>query len=113
MLIFFNPAFFNSGRIALKCFVEVTPGTDITGIPSSATASYNLNSLNITPETKGIKLQLNSEEKGEVEVVFEQKDFNKSAVKMEEMDLSKMQLPKENKKQTTMMKIHVKNINSR
>lgn len=65
---------------------------DTTGIPSSATASYNLNSLNITPDTKGIKLQLNSEEKGEVEVVFEQKDFNKSAVKMEDMDLSKMQL---------------------
>lgn len=33
--------------------------------------SFNLNSLEITDATKGIKIKLNSEVNGEVEVVFE------------------------------------------
>lgn len=43
---------------------------DVTGITAPGHVSFNLNSLDITSETKGIKLKLNSEKNGEIEVVF-------------------------------------------
>ena len=46
---------------------------DLTGRRSPGAVSYNLNSLDIPSETKGIKLKLNSEENGEVEVTFDLK----------------------------------------
>lgn len=43
---------------------------DVTGISAPGHVSFNLNSLNLTSETKGIKLKLKSEKAGETEVVF-------------------------------------------
>ena len=34
---------------------------DLTGLRKPGAVSYNLNSLNVTSETKGIKLKINSE----------------------------------------------------
>lgn len=66
---------------------------DLTGRRAYGAVSYNLNSLNITSDTKGIKLKLNSEVNGEVEVVFDQKTTTESNEKMtSEVDLSGMQL---------------------
>lgn len=47
---------------------------DVTGYRAYGAVSYNLNNLNISSETKGIKLKLNSEVNGEVEIVFDLKD---------------------------------------
>lgn len=66
---------------------------DVTGIPNPAVVSYNLNSLDITSETKGIKLKVNSAEEGEVEVVFEQGDADDSAKRiLNPEELAKMLL---------------------
>ena len=65
---------------------------DVTGIPQPAVVSYNLNSLDITSETKGIKLKLNSGEDGETEVVFERESPDDNTEKMRNLDLSKVQL---------------------
>lgn len=52
----------------------------------------NLNSLNITSETQGIKLKINSEVNDEVELVFDFKNSEDNTKNMQELDLSKMQL---------------------
>lgn len=44
---------------------------DLTGRRAYGAVSYNLESLDITSSTKGIKLKLNSEVNGEVEVTFD------------------------------------------
>lgn len=65
---------------------------DLTGRRAYGAVSYNLSSLNLTPETKGIKLKLNSEENGEVEVTFDLKSAASNVEKVKDPDLSKMQL---------------------
>ena len=57
----------------------------------SQTLSY-LNSLDIPSETKGIKLKLNSEENGEVEVTFDLKTAGSNEKLTTNVDLSNMQL---------------------
>ena len=52
----------------------------------------NLNSLNITSETQGIKLKINSEVNDEVELVFDFKNSEDNTKNIQELDLSKMQL---------------------
>lgn len=64
---------------------------DVTGYRAYGAVSYNLNSLDITSATKGIKLKLNSEVNGEVELTFDLKDSGNSSKKSTE-DFSKMQL---------------------
>ena len=44
---------------------------DVTGYGNWGAVSYNLNSLNFSDTTKGIKLKLNSSVNGEVEVAFD------------------------------------------
>ena len=44
---------------------------DVTGYGNWGAVSYNLNSLNFTDATKGIKLKLNSSVNGEIEVAFD------------------------------------------
>ena len=66
---------------------------DVTGIGYPGIVSYNLNSLNITEETKGIKLTLNSAVNGEVEVAFDFMEVDHSQSKLtSDMDFSQMQL---------------------
>jgi hypothetical protein len=65
---------------------------DLTGLRSPGAVSYNLNSLNITSETQGIKLKINSEVNDEVELVFDFKNSEDNTKNMQELDLSKMQL---------------------
>ena len=66
---------------------------DLTDRYDYGAVSYNLNSLDVTSETKGIKLKLNSEKNGEVEVTFDLKKTSESNVKdMKDFDLSNMQL---------------------
>lgn len=64
---------------------------DLSGHRGWGAVSYNLNSLNITSATKGIKLKMNSEVNEEVELTFELKDFGTNPEKSTE-DISKMQL---------------------
>ncbi len=64
---------------------------DVSGVGAYGLVSYNLGELGITSETKGIKLKLNSEKNGEVELTFEMKDSNTTA-KSTNFDFSKMQL---------------------
>lgn len=64
---------------------------DLTGHRGWGAVSYNLNSLDITSATKGIKLKMNSEVNEEVELTFELKDFGTNPEKSTE-DISKMQL---------------------
>jgi hypothetical protein len=54
--------------------------------------SYNLNSLNVTSETKGIKLKINSEKNGEVELTFDLVVTGDNTKNIQNLDLSKMQL---------------------
>ena len=61
---------------------------------SGVSVSYNLNSLDIPSETKGIKLKLNSEENGEVEVTFDLKTAGSNEKLTTNVDLSNMQLKK-------------------
>lgn len=63
---------------------------DVTGYRTFGAVSYNLNSLDIT-SAKGIKLKLNSEVNGEVELTFDLKDSGSDTDKAS-MDFSKMQL---------------------
>lgn len=65
---------------------------DLTGLRSPGAVSYNLNSLNITSETQGIKLKINSEVNDEVELVFDFKNSEDNTKNIQELDLSKMQL---------------------
>ena len=65
---------------------------DLTGRHSFGAVSYNLNSLDVTDETKGIKLKINSEVNGEVELTFDLVVPDDSDKNMQELDLSKMQL---------------------
>ena len=65
---------------------------DLTGYRSPGAVSYNLNSLDIPSETKGIKLKLNSEENGEVEVTFDLKTVGTNEKLTTNVDLSNMQL---------------------
>ena len=65
---------------------------DVTGLRDYGAVSYNLNSLNVTSETKGIKLKLNSEVNDEVELTFDFKSTDDNAKDMSDVDLSKMQL---------------------
>lgn len=65
---------------------------DLTSRGVFGAVSYNLNGLDIKPDTKGIKLKLNSEKNGEVEVTFDLESAASNAEKMKNADLSKMQL---------------------
>lgn len=65
---------------------------DLTGRRSPGAVSYNLNSLDIPSDTKGIKLKLNSEENGEVEVTFDLKTAGSNEKLTTNVDLSNMQL---------------------
>ena len=64
---------------------------DLTNHYDYGAVSYNLNSLDVTSETKGIKLKLNSKTNGDVEVTFDLKQASNSNVK-DNFDLSNMQL---------------------
>lgn len=66
---------------------------DLSGYYVPGAVSYNLNSLDFTSGTKGIKLKLNSEVNGEVELVFDLKDTGViDPESSQELDLSKMEL---------------------
>ncbi|MCI1648526.1 MAG: NigD-like protein [Bacteroides sp.] len=68
---------------------------DLSGVYAYGLVSFNLNSLNINSETKGIKLKLNSAENGEVEYSFDLKNSkqdNSLAEKTSNKDFSKMLL---------------------
>lgn len=65
---------------------------DLTGLRAYGAVSYNLSSLDITSETKGIKLKLNSEVNDEVELTFDLKKSGDNARKVQNLDLSKMML---------------------
>ena len=65
---------------------------DLTGRQAYGAVSYNLNSLDITSGTKGIKLKLNSEKNGEVEVTFDLKHSESNLKNVTDFDLSNMQL---------------------
>ena len=60
-------------------------------LPKEAEIFLNIQKeLNITSETKGIKLKLNSEVNDEVEITFEKQSDN--SAKVSNLDFSKMQL---------------------
>ena len=63
---------------------------DLSGVRAPGLVSFNLKELNITSETKGIKLKLNSEVNDEVEITFEKQSDN--SAKVSNLDFSKMQL---------------------
>lgn len=66
---------------------------DVTGLRKDGIVSFNLNSLEVTPETKGIKLKLNSEvAKEEVEVVFNLKQPENEGPNIENVDPSQSNL---------------------
>lgn len=65
---------------------------DVTGRRAYGAVSYNLGSLDITSETKGIKLKLNSEKNGEVEVVFDKMESESNLKNVNDADVSKMLL---------------------
>ena len=65
---------------------------DLTGLRDYGAVSYNLNSLDVTSETKGIKLKLNSEVNGEVELVFDIVTADDNTKDIRNLDLSKMRL---------------------
>ena len=64
---------------------------DLSGVRAPGLVSFNLKEQDITSETKGIKLKLNSEVNNEVEVVFEKKTDDVTR-KVSSYDFSKMQL---------------------
>ena len=76
--------------IVVETILRVNPRYTILVIPGAV--SYNLNSLDIPSETKGIKLKLNSEENGEVEVTFDLKTVGSNEKLTTNVDLSNMQL---------------------
>ena len=63
---------------------------DLSGVRAPGLVSFNLKELNITSETKGIKLKLNSEVNDEVEITFEKQSDN--SAKVSNLDFSKRQL---------------------
>ena len=64
----------NDGYIHLE-YRYNTYGDGITNwYTDGAMVCFNLNSLEITPETKGIKVKVNSKKDGEVEILFELKN---------------------------------------
>lgn len=69
---------------------------DLTGYGAWGAVSFNLNSLNITQETQGIKLKLNSSVNGEVEITFDliktDEDDNNTQDIDSNIDLSKVLL---------------------
>lgn len=65
---------------------------DVTGRRAYGAVSYNLGSLDVTSETKGIKLKLNSEKNGEVEVVFDKMESESNLKNVNDADVSKMLL---------------------
>lgn len=65
---------------------------DVTGRRAYGAVSYNLGSLDITSETKGIKLKLNSEKNGEVEVSFDKMESESNLKNVNDADVSKMLL---------------------
>ena len=64
---------------------------DLTGRHAYGAVSYNLGSLDITPETKGIKLKFRGKN-GEVEVTFDKKASDNPEKMTGDVDLSGMQL---------------------
>ncbi|MBD9092651.1 MAG: integrin beta-7 [Bacteroides oleiciplenus] len=63
---------------------------DLSGVRVAGLVSFNLKDLDITSETKGIKLKLNSEVNKEVEITFDKQPDNSD--KASNLDFSKMQL---------------------
>lgn len=63
---------------------------DLSGVRVAGLVSFNLKDLDITSETKGIKLKLNSEVNKEVEITFDKQSDNTD--KASNLDFSKMQL---------------------
>ncbi len=64
---------------------------DTTGRWIYGAVSFNLNSLDITPETKGIKIKINSEPNGEKKITFDLKE-TPSPEKLAQMDFSRMEI---------------------
>ena len=62
------------------------------GVAQAGAVSYNLNSLNVTSETKGIKLKINLEKNGEVELTFDLVVTGDNTKNIQNLDLSEMQL---------------------
>lgn len=63
---------------------------DVTGYYVYGAVSYNMNSLDITSETKGIKLKVNSKSGGEEEFVFDIKDSgNGNPGRIQNLDVAK------------------------
>lgn len=66
---------------------------DLTGVYTQGVVSYNLNSLNIKDDTKGIKVTVNSEKAAdEVEFTFDIVSSESNAGRLANQDLSKMQI---------------------
>ncbi len=65
---------------------------DLTGVYAYGLVSYNLNSLEVTGETKGIKLKVNSEEEGETEMTFDIVVQDAEGADLNNQDLTKMQI---------------------
>lgn len=66
---------------------------DLTGVYTQGVVSYNLNSLNIKDDTKGIKVTVNSEKAAdEVEFTFDIVSSESNAERLANQDLSKMQI---------------------
>lgn len=65
---------------------------DVTDRRAYGAVSYNLGSLDVTSETKGIKLKLNSEKNGEVEVTFDKMESEGNLKNANDPDLSMMRL---------------------
>ena len=65
---------------------------DLTGRRAYGAVSFNLASLDITEETKGIKVKLNSEKNGGVEVTFDRQEQGERSSMKGGFDLSMMKL---------------------
>jgi hypothetical protein len=66
---------------------------DLTGRRAYSAVSFNLNKLDLTSDIKGIKLTLNSEVNGDVEVTFNFRQADDSSLQsLTEIDISEMQL---------------------
>lgn len=66
---------------------------DVTGVYTQGVVSYNLNSLNIKDDTKGIKVTVNSEKAAdEIEFTFDIVSSESNAERLGNQDLSKMQI---------------------
>lgn len=64
---------------------------DTTDVWGRGAVSFNLNSLDITPETKGIKVKINSAANGEKEITFDLKE-TPSPEGLSQMDFTKMEI---------------------